>query len=121
MNKKTWQKFIDHCLAEQMLSQKTVEVTIRKLKFLERHGINLMENQPIHFNTTEEGEQKISIKSGRDLAYFIIFATKLLAFHMKYSKKCKAEIEDAIHMHAQAGIDEAIENEPIQITLGVIR
>jgi len=70
---------------------------------------------------TEEGEQKIRFKSGRDLAYLIRFATKLLALHMKFSKKCKAEIEDAIHTHAQAGIDEAIENEPVQVTLGVIR
>ena len=38
----TWQAFINHAFAEQQLSQKTMEVTIRKLKFLEKHGINLM-------------------------------------------------------------------------------
>jgi len=45
VNEKIWQKFIDHCLAEQMLSQKTIEATIRKLKFLERHGVNLMADE----------------------------------------------------------------------------
>lgn len=41
----TWQAFIDHCLAEQMLSKRTIEVTIRKLKFMERHGVNLMASE----------------------------------------------------------------------------
>ncbi len=36
-----WQAFINHAFAEQQLSQRTIEVTIRKLKFLEKHGINL--------------------------------------------------------------------------------
>lgn len=38
----TWAEFIDHCFAEQQLSEKTIENTLRRLRFLERHGIDLM-------------------------------------------------------------------------------
>lgn len=41
----TWAEFIDHCFAEQQLSEKTIENTLRRLRFLERHGIDLMADE----------------------------------------------------------------------------
>jgi len=41
----TWDKFINHCYAEQQLSQKTIQTTLRALKFLEKEGIDLMADE----------------------------------------------------------------------------
>jgi len=38
----TWNKFINHAVAVQQLSSSTVTATIRRLKYLERHGIDLL-------------------------------------------------------------------------------
>ncbi len=38
----TWQEFINHAVAIQQLSETTIIETIRKLKHLEKNGINLM-------------------------------------------------------------------------------
>ena len=37
-----WKKFINHAIVRQQLAEITVQETIRKLKYLEKHGINLM-------------------------------------------------------------------------------
>ena len=41
----TWDDFINHAVAVQQLSPSTVTATIRKLKYLERHGINLLADE----------------------------------------------------------------------------
>jgi len=38
----TWHKFRKHCMAQQQLAPSTIEETIRKLKYLERNGIDLL-------------------------------------------------------------------------------
>ncbi len=38
----TWHKFRKHCMAQQQLAPSTIEETIRKLRYLERNGIDLM-------------------------------------------------------------------------------
>jgi len=45
VNAETWEEFIDHAIAVQQLAESTIEETIRKLKYLEKHGINLMANK----------------------------------------------------------------------------
>jgi len=41
----TWNRFINHCYAEQQLSEKTIMVTVRALKYLERWGMDLMADE----------------------------------------------------------------------------
>ena len=51
----TWQEFINHAIARQQLAETTLQETIRKLRYLEKHGIDLMadekelENQVYNF------------------------------------------------------------------------
>jgi len=42
VDSETWNKFRNHARARQQLSNSTIEETIRKLKHLEKHGVNLM-------------------------------------------------------------------------------
>jgi len=42
----TWHKFRRHCMAQQQLAPSTTEETIRKLRYLEKHGINLLSLNP---------------------------------------------------------------------------
>ena len=45
VNDEIWDKFINHCYAEQQLAEKTIQVTLRALRFLEKEGIDLMANE----------------------------------------------------------------------------
>ena len=42
----TWQKFRKHCMAQQQLAPSTIDQTIRKLRYLEKHGIDLLNLDP---------------------------------------------------------------------------
>ena len=42
----TWHKFRKHCMAQQQLAPSTIDQTIRKLRYLEKHGIDLLNLDP---------------------------------------------------------------------------
>lgn len=67
----------------------------------------------------ENGSIKLHFSSGRQLAYFIRFTSKLLASYMKKGRKNREEIIDAVTTNAEAGADEILENVK-QATLEVI-
>ena len=46
VNAEMWHKFRKHCMAQQQLAPSTTEDTIKKLRYLEKHGINLLNLDP---------------------------------------------------------------------------
>ena len=68
----------------------------------------------------EEKSTKIYFQNGRELAYFIRFASKLLASVMTKAKKSREEILQAVCHHAEAGASDVLPDEPLQTTLEAI-
>ena len=75
------------------------------------------------FITASDGQENIKfcLKSGRELAYFIRFASKLLAFYMKNGKRNRDKIIDSIMTNAEAGVDEILTREPKQTMLRLVK
>ncbi len=65
----------------------------------------------------DDGEIKMDFRNGRELAYFIRFTAKLLAIYMARGRKTPREVLETVKQHAEAGVYEALLNQPVQTTL----